>query len=155
MNGFAGLSISDATLLLPPRSDGVNLIANITLPNPSVMTLEIGTVVFDLQSDDLVLGNGTIDNLVLKPGNQTNPMEGILDIQKLISNFGLLLEQQAQSLMNGYLRLTAVGQSVTYAGVEVPYYTQALNNLTLAAQVPLAEVLINTLQNSLDSDTSG
>ncbi|KAJ5116795.1 hypothetical protein N7456_001143 [Penicillium angulare] len=155
MNGFSGLSISDATLILPPRSDGTNLVANITLPNPSVMTLEIGTVVFDLKSEDLVLGNGTIDNLVLEPGNHANPMTGTLDMQKLISNFGLLLEQQAQNLMNGYLNLTAVGKSVTYAGVEVPYYTQALQNLTLTAQLPLAEVLINTLQNSLDNDKSG
>lgn len=28
-------------LLLPPHDGGINLVANVTLPNPSVMTLEI------------------------------------------------------------------------------------------------------------------
>lgn len=41
LNNFTGFEITDSQLLLPPREDGVNLIANATLPNPSVLTLEI------------------------------------------------------------------------------------------------------------------
>lgn len=41
LNSFSGFSVADPQLLLPPREDGTNLIANATLPNPSVMTLEI------------------------------------------------------------------------------------------------------------------
>jgi hypothetical protein len=41
LNSFAGFSIEGSQLLLPAESDGTNLIANATLPNPSVMTLEI------------------------------------------------------------------------------------------------------------------
>lgn len=41
LDSFAGFSIKDTQLLLPPRDDGTNLIANATLPNPSVLTLEI------------------------------------------------------------------------------------------------------------------
>lgn len=41
LNKFSGFSIEDSTVILPPREDGTNLIANATLPNPSVMTLEI------------------------------------------------------------------------------------------------------------------
>ena len=41
LDSFAGFSISDPKLLLPAESDGTNLVANATLPNPSVMTLEI------------------------------------------------------------------------------------------------------------------
>lgn len=41
LNGFAGFSIDGSQLLLPAEPDGTNLIANATLPNPSVMTLEI------------------------------------------------------------------------------------------------------------------
>lgn len=46
LNGFAGFAIEGSQLLLPPESDGTNLIANATLPNPSVMTLEIVSVVW-------------------------------------------------------------------------------------------------------------
>lgn len=35
--------MTDSQLLLNPRADGTNLIANATLPNPSVLTLEIVT----------------------------------------------------------------------------------------------------------------
>ena len=41
LNSFAGFSIEDPKMLFPPRDDGVNLVANATLPNPSVMTIEI------------------------------------------------------------------------------------------------------------------
>ena len=41
LNKFQGLSIEDSMLLLPPKDGGINLVANVTLPNPSVMKLEI------------------------------------------------------------------------------------------------------------------
>lgn len=41
LNNFTGFEITDSQLLLPPREDGINLVANATLPNPSVLTLEI------------------------------------------------------------------------------------------------------------------
>ena len=41
LDEFAGFAIKDSTLVLPPEDDGTNLIANATLPNPSVLTLEI------------------------------------------------------------------------------------------------------------------
>ncbi|PIG79322.1 hypothetical protein AARAC_004232 [Aspergillus arachidicola] len=136
-------------LLLPPREDGTNLIANATLPNPSVMTLEIGTTVLDLKSGDLVIGNATIDNLVLKPGNHSSPIHGIMDLKVLLKNLVPILQTQASSLKNGYLTLDTVGKSVVYDGVEVPYYTEVMRNLTMTAQVPLGGLITNTLRGIL------
>ena len=51
--------------------------------------------------------------------------------------------------MNGYLNLTAVGNSVIYDGVEVPYYTKKLKNVMLTAKIPAGEIIINTLRHAL------
>ncbi|RHZ45668.1 DUF3712 domain-containing protein [Aspergillus thermomutatus] len=146
LNSFAGFAIEGSQLLLPPESDGTNLIANATLPNPSVMTLEIGTTVLDLKSGDLVIGNATIDNLILRPGNHSNPVRGRIDLGTVLKNLGPVLQSQKDSLPNGYLTLNTVGKSVVYDGVEVPYYTNVMRNLTLSAKIPIGGLLINTLR---------
>lgn len=152
LDSFAGFTIADPQLLLPKRADGTNLIANATLPNPSVMTLEIGKTILDLKSGDLVIGNATIDNLVLKPGNHSTPVHGIIDIRLLLKNLLTILQTQASSIKNGYLTLTTVGKTVVYDGVEVPYYTEVMRNLTMSAQVPLSGLITNTLRGVLHGD---
>ncbi|GLA64982.1 hypothetical protein AtubIFM54640_006716 [Aspergillus tubingensis] len=149
LNSFAGFSISDPKLLLPAESDGTNLIANATLPNPSVMTLEIGNTTLNLLSGNLTLGNCTLNNLVLRPGNHSTPVRGILDLGKLIENIGPILSEQSDSIKEGYLSLTTVGANVEYDGVQVPYYTEVMKNLTMTAKVPLGSLISNTLSGIL------
>ncbi|KGO73717.1 Protein of unknown function DUF3712 [Penicillium italicum] len=52
---FKESSISDIGLI-PAREDGTNLIGNAFLPNPSRLILDIGTLVLDVKSGDLVNG---------------------------------------------------------------------------------------------------
>ncbi|KAJ0419468.1 hypothetical protein BJY00DRAFT_314070 [Aspergillus carlsbadensis] len=145
LNSFAGFSIDDPKLLLSPREDGVNLIANATLPNPSVMTLEIGTTLLDLKSGEYLLGNATINDLILSPGNHSVPVEGIIDLDYLISNLGDILGTQGDALNRGFLRLEAVGRNVTFGGVEIPYYAEAMRKLTLTADVSLGSLITNSI----------
>ncbi|GKZ91678.1 hypothetical protein AnigIFM63604_009571 [Aspergillus niger] len=149
LSSFAGFSISDPKLLLPAESDGTNLVANATLPNPSVMTLEIGNTTLNLLSGNLTLGNCTLNNLMLRPGNHSTPVRGILDLGTLIENIGPILSEQSDSIKEGYLSLTAVGANVEYEGVQVPYYTEVMKNLTMTAKVPLGSLVTNTLSGIL------
>jgi hypothetical protein len=76
-------------------------------------------------------------------------------MRQVISNLDQIVGFQAQYLLEGYLCLRVVGKSVTYGGVEVPYYTQALGNVSLTVQMALGELLVNTLHNALhDNRTS-
>jgi hypothetical protein len=75
-------------------------------------------------------------------------------MRQVISNLDQIVSFQAQYLLEGYLCLMVVGKSVTYNGVEVPYYTQALRNVSLTVQVALGELLINTLHNALHDNTT-
>ncbi|KAL2830146.1 hypothetical protein BJY01DRAFT_261011 [Aspergillus pseudoustus] len=149
LNSFAGFSIDSPKLLLPAREDGVNLLANATLPNPSVMILQIGTTLLDLKSGEYTLGNATLDDLTLTPGNHSIPVEGIIDVDYLISNLGDILGTQGDALSRGFLRLEAVGRNVTFDGVEIPYYAEAMRQLTLTAEVELGSLVMNTIEGVL------
>ncbi|KAJ5917866.1 hypothetical protein N7454_010241 [Penicillium verhagenii] len=150
LDSFKGFSITD-TSLVPTRSDGTNLIGNVTLPNPSILTLEIGTIVLDVKSGDLVIGNATVADLTLKPGNHANAMTGTLDIGLILKNIGTVLSDQASSIKNGSLSLTSVTREVTYNGTRVPYYSEVMSELPLTADVNIATTLKNTIKSFLGS----
>lgn len=133
-------------MLLPPRPDGTNLIGNLTLPNPSVLTIQIGDIYLDIKSGDLTIGNATVKNLTLKPGDNTLPLEGILDLGTILSNLGAVLQSQKSLFTTGDLSLTTNTRSVVWDGQEVPYYTKVMSELPLVAKVPL----LGTIKNTLD-----
>ena len=103
----------------------------------------------DLKSQDLVLGQATILNVVLKPGNNTVSLRGNLDIDKVLDNFSDIVESQRDALQNGELELTATGNSTTYNGVHIPYYETILRGLDLTARVPIMKILFGTVEGMM------
>ncbi|KAF7715338.1 Uncharacterized protein PECH_007249 [Penicillium ucsense] len=155
LDSFNGFSISDSTLLLSANgSSSTNLIGNATLPNPSILTIEIGSIILDIYSGDLVIGNATLNGLTLKPGNNTSPIQGFLDLKKIVANLGAVIKSQAAALKSGNLALKTITRSVVWNGTEVPYYTQVMHQLPLIAEVSLISVLKNTLHHLLHPDGS-
>lgn len=106
----------------------------------------------DLKAGDYTLGNATIDNLILYPGNHSASVRGILDLGYLVENLGGILKTQSDALNRGALSLTAVGRSVTYEGEDVPYYTKVMQELSLTADVSIAALLKNTIHGALHPD---
>lgn len=154
LDSFRGFSISNSTLLLSGNSSDTNLIGNATLPNPSILTIEIGTIILDIYSGSLLIGNASLDGLTLKPGNNTSPIKGFLDLKKIIANLGAVLKSQAAAIKSGNLALKTVTRSVVWNGTEVPYYTQVMHELPLIAEVSLLGTLRNTLHHLLHPDGS-
>ncbi|KAJ6078388.1 hypothetical protein N7467_008141 [Penicillium canescens] len=150
LNQFTGFSISDSGLVAR-RSDGTNLVGNATLPNPSVLTLEVGTIVLDVKSGDLVIGNATLTDVTLVPGSNTFPLTGILDFGTIFSHLEEVLSSQASLLKTGNLTLDTVTRSVTWNSTRVPYYTEVMSQLTLTANVPIAGLLKNSIHNLIGS----
>lgn len=147
MNSFEGFGISDSALRLPPLADGTNLVGNATLPNPSVLTIEIGTITLDIKSGDLVIGNATLEDLTIKPGDNKHPLKAILDIDTIFEHLGEVLKSQASLLKTGNLTLDTITKSVVWENETVPYYTEVMSELTLPAQVPIMDTLKNTLHS--------
>lgn len=139
------------------------MIGNLTLPNPSVLTIQIGDIVLDIKSGDLVIGNATVKDLTLKPGNNVSPITGVLDLTTILSNLGEVLKSQSSLLSTGNLTLDTITRSVVWNNEEVPYYTKVMSELTLVAKVPIADTLKNTfahlnltaLENYASSNNGG
>ncbi|CRG86116.1 hypothetical protein PISL3812_03119 [Talaromyces islandicus] len=151
LNQFKGFSIDGARLQLPPEADGTNLLANATLPNQSVLTLEIGNTTVDILSGDLKIATGYIENLFLKPGNNSFSIRGTANITTLLHNIKPVLAYQAPFIKNGYLQLTTRVTNIKYNGSTVPYYTEEMGKLPLVAETPLLGLLIDTLKGALGS----
>lgn len=150
LNQFAGFYLSEATLILPPEPNGTNLIADITLPNPTVLTLQVGTLNMDIKSGNLVLGNATLNGVELKPGDNTFPLNGILDLKSIVKNLGDVLKMEANTLKNGNLTLSATPTSIIFDNTLIPYYTDVLRQLTLTTSIGIGGILKNTIRHLKD-----
>lgn len=117
-----------------------------------MLTLDIGTIVLDVKSGDLVIGNATLKDVTIKPGENVFPLTGILDIHTMLENLGPVLASQASALKTGNLALDTVTRSIHWNGTLVPYYTNAMKQVTLTANVAIADLLKNTIHNLLSGN---
>lgn len=99
----------------------------------------------------LILGNATIYNVLLEPGNNTVSARGIVDLKMALKNLKTILASQAGALKTGNLELSASGNSTIYNGQHIDYYEKILNSLLLTAQVPVLTLLFDTLSGLVGS----
>lgn len=119
------------------------------MPNHSVVTFALGNVTLNLMSKDLILGHALIENVVLKPGNNTVDLSGRLEIGTVLDNLGTILENNAEAIREGNIELSASGNQTVYNGKHIPYFERVLNNLTLTTQVPIMKLVLDTVQGFL------
>ena len=108
----------------------------------------MGTITLDLKSGDmdLIIGNATVNDVTLRPGNNTFPLRGVLDLKKVLANLSEVLGSQSAAIRTGGLSLTAVTRTIVSNGTLIPYYTKVLGSLPLVANVGIGDVLKNTLK---------
>lgn len=106
----------------------------------------------NLKSQDLVLGYAKINDVVLKPGNNTVSLRGVLDIGTVLDNVSEVITAQKEALRQGELELTATGNSTIYNGNHIDYYEQILKDLELTARIPIMSVLLDTVQGMLGGE---
>jgi len=130
LNGLQGFNVTDVRLNLTAAAGEPNLSGFAFIPNPSVITVALvstplplvttrnpnhiqGNVTLILSTTKGVVGNSTINDMTLVPGNNSLPMTGIIDVA-LVSN----------SLNNGFVTLSIAGQSAIYNGQHLTYYVR-------------------------------
>ncbi|KAI9842711.1 MAG: hypothetical protein M1838_003009 [Thelocarpon superellum] len=118
LNGLKGFNVTQFQILLSPAPDGANLIGTAYIPNPSVLTIAMGNVTFNLSVQGDFIGTTTIENLTLVPGNNTVPMRST-------TNQSLVIEKLTQ-FPDGFLPIDVLGNSSVYNGQHLPYYEAAL-----------------------------
>ncbi|KAF2675290.1 hypothetical protein BT63DRAFT_420503 [Microthyrium microscopicum] len=121
LNKLSGIEVSNINVSLTKFPDGSNMQGRIMIPNPSVMTLEIGDLVQDISSNGTPIGNTTINNVVLRPGKNYFEMASSSDQAAVITILS------ADKTKSGILPITAKTISVTNkAGQHLPYFEAAM-----------------------------
>lgn len=110
------------------------MVGNALIPNPTVLTVDMGDVVADLYADNVLVGNTTISNLVLQPGNNTVPIRSA-------ANTSAILPLILSKYKTGVIPLEIRGRSVTKNGVRLPYYEEPLKASPIHMQMDLKSTL--------------
>jgi hypothetical protein len=172
LDSLSGFSIESAKLV-PKESDGTNLRGVAVLPNHSIVTFALvcdittliqtviankikykGNVTLNLKVGDLLVGQGLFENVVLTPGNNTVAIKGSVSIATVIDNLAAILSTEKSAISNGDLQLSASGNTTIYEGTHISYYEEILNHLVLTTQIPILDVVFDTLKGLNDSNTT-
>lgn len=110
-------------MLNTTQSDGSNARGIASIPNPTVLTVDMGAVTLALSVNGTSIGTATIPSLVLKPGD--NMVEMTANIYQLVV-VGIVIKQQ-----NPIISVDMKGVQSVYKGQIIPYYTTVLKLLSL------------------------
>lgn len=130
-----GLEVTEFHLLTESLPDGANAIGNVTIPNPSVMTLALGDVSFDMSVGGLFIGNATMPNLTLRPGNNSYPIH-VTSNQTRVA--GIIQKPEYHC---GVFPVDIAGNQSVYDGEVLPYYTEALKHNELTTMLNVSDAL--------------
>jgi hypothetical protein len=103
----------------------------------------------DILSGNFTIATGLIENLYIRPGNNSISIRGKANLTNLIANIDEVLKYQSPYIKNGKLSLTTRVTDIKYNGSTVPYYTAEMGKLYLTAQTPLLGLLLNTITGLL------
>lgn len=109
-----GFNVTGAKLNLTVAPGTPNLRGIAYIPNPSVMTIEMGNVTLILSTaKDGVVGNSTIENMTLVPGDNNLPMTAIIDQALVIDSM---------NVTTGIVEMLIEGKYAVYNGQHLTYY---------------------------------
>ncbi|KAI0539255.1 hypothetical protein GGR58DRAFT_243126 [Xylaria digitata] len=133
LNNFDGLYISDPSINAISSTNNFN--GTVHIPNPSLLTLEIGNTTFTNYFNGEEVGQTYINNLVLYPGNNT--FFASADIAQLpIIN---ALTQEPFCELQGRLPFQLSGKDVVNNGQVLPYFRDALAASNQSITIDLSE----------------
>ncbi|KAH8160346.1 hypothetical protein CIB48_g7908 [Xylaria polymorpha] len=133
LNNFNGLSVSDPSISALSSKNNFN--ATVHIPNPSVLTLDIGNTTFTNYFNGQNVGQTHINNLVLYPGDNAFPSSS--DIKQLpIIN---ALTQEPFCELMGKLPFELQGKDVVNNGQVLPYFRDALAASNQSVTIDIGE----------------
>ncbi|KAF9417140.1 hypothetical protein BGZ94_010027 [Podila epigama] len=135
-NGLKGLTIN--AFNLPSNDpDGIHLVLAATLPNPSSVGIELGTVSFSNIYNGQDIGYVSTVGMALQP-NSVSPinMAGTLTRQTTEAGLAALGDLFRVTLAGGTPNLIVKGRSVTPASGPVSWLSAAFGSLTMNVSLP-------------------
>lgn len=135
LNGLQGFNVTDIKLNLTAPVGQPNLHGYAYIPNPSIMTIEMGNVTLILSTATAgVVGNSTIENMTIVPGNNTLPLTATLDQALVIGSLNA----------SGFVEMTITGKDVIYNGEHLTYYESAFASNVLTLEMNVEQILADS-----------
>jgi len=132
LNKLEGFAVPDFHIMIP-AVNGYNMNGTVYIPNPSVMTISMGNLTLNLAVNGKAMGQTYLNDLVLKPGNNTIPMLANVNQAAILTMFS----SSDNPYKDGIVPFQITGNSSVYHGKNLEYFTKALaaNNLTVNLNV--------------------
>lgn len=115
---FSGFNISCLKMDSGAKPGQPNINGTVFVPNPSDFAVQLGDVTYNTYVGDQLIGNTTIENFYLQPGNHSYWFTGYSDRLALL---GLLAKHPG-----GVIPMTVKGNSSIVNGQHLTYYEAAL-----------------------------
>ncbi|KAH6665452.1 hypothetical protein B0J14DRAFT_232334 [Halenospora varia] len=137
LNGLKGFNVTNVRINVTNTDGSPNMKGYAYIPNPSIMTIEMGNVTLTLSTDKAgIIGTSTIPNMTLKPGNNTLPMTGTLN-QTLVLG--------STDTTTGIMVMKITGRDCIYNGEHLTYYEKALSQNVLSLSMNVQQIIKDSL----------
>ncbi|KAF1812396.1 hypothetical protein P152DRAFT_466711 [Eremomyces bilateralis CBS 781.70] len=148
LNGLAGFKIESFEIKLPAEPDGSNMVGTVFIPNPSPLDFTMGDVTLDIFVAGKLIGNSTLANLHIAPGENRLPLRSIVEQTEVISLV-------TSTYQDGMLPVDIVGRSaVDKDGQHLTYFEEALKGNSMHTELNVGEALTK-MGIDLNALTSG
>jgi len=134
LNGLQGLDIRNISITLQPGPDGSNMRAQVFIPNPTPLTIEMGTISQNVYVGETLIGVAIIPDLILRPGDNLFNMTAVAD---QVATIGLI----RSDYHDARLPVRILGNNATVDGQVIPYFTAALRSAELETTLDLGPAL--------------
>jgi len=155
LNYLKGFGVQDMQFTIPPPPSGHNMKGHLIIPNAGVLTLGLGNVSFNVMAGDINLGLVYIDNLDLKPGNNTPSFVGDFYFDALVPNLAAFMDSQRAALAEGMIELNATGNATFHNGRRIAYVEGVLNKKHIPFRIPATTLILNVVSGVLAGGTNG
>lgn len=134
LNGLKGFALTDFTIITETLKNGTNANGTVFIPNPSVATYDMGNLTMNMFVNGTLVGNSTIKNMIIRPGNNTFGMYATTN-QTAVVNL-LFTDYKC-----GIFPIDIVTRNITYDGQALPYYENALKAKNLTVHLDVIKAL--------------
>ncbi|OHF01333.1 hypothetical protein CORC01_03366 [Colletotrichum orchidophilum] len=140
LNGYKGLNVTDNTISLTPDAQGDNFKGHVSIPNHSVLTLEIGNASFTNLLHGQDIGTVYLDNLVLYPGMNNVTMRANISQAPVLAALGT-----KPACDTGVIPFSLRGKDVISNGQRLPYFGDALSSGEVVTDINIGASLKKSL----------
>lgn len=141
MNHLDGTNVTHTEAVTPFAEDGTNIHGTLLVANTSPFTLSLGNVtctVVGMMPGLLegYMGNTTVNDLVIRPGNETVEYRGQLDATAMSSKM-MAVPMNKDVQETGLVQIAFQGKKSVIDGEQIHYLDEVLSKLDVLAGVPI------------------